>query len=572
MKPTTDARLSIELRDRFWAPRVARLRTHTLDVVLERLERQGAIDNFRRLAGRPELARRAMHFSDSDVFKWLEASILAGRSDLADPVIDLIERAQAPDGYVHTYYGTSGAPARWSDLDFGHEHYCFGHLIEACVAHHAVTGADRMLAIARRLADHLCEVFGSGRDERTDAHPEVELALCRLGAATGNERYVAHAAWAIEHRLTQAGTDLDRFVLGGHAVRALYLTSGIAEVALASGEERWTAAAKRLFDSMLREHAYPTGAVGARWLGESVGRPFEQPDAMAYAESCAAVAAAQLSERVWRLSRDPRALDQIELLLFNAVPCGVGAAGDSWFYSQPHAVHEVAADPNPWVYGFDYGLLMMREWFPARRHAWFDVPCCPPNLARAFAAVDRRVAEIDAASGDLLVHLPLACRVRGAGFDVEVEGDYPFDGALRVVVHAAPEGRAVRVRRPGWAGGAGHEVLARDGAVTLPVDWEWWTTDHRVEGAGASVHLRRGPIVYCIEGTDAPGADVRDLVVDPSLAPPAAFRRRTPHATTLHARWQGGTPVSEPAAVTPIPYADWANGGTTTMRLRFPVA
>jgi DUF1680 family protein len=387
MTPTMGEGLSVELRDRFWTPRIETLRTHTLDVVLERLERQGAIDNFRRLGGRPDLARRAMHFSDSDVYKWLEAAILAGRSDLAEPVVELIERAQASDGYVHTYYGTPGAPARWSDLDFGHEHYCFGHLMEAAVAHHAVTGSERLLAVATRLADHLCDTFGPGRDERTDAHPEVELALCLLAAATGTARYVEQAACVVERRLAVAGTDLDGFVLGGHAVRVLYLVSAIAEVALATGAARWTGAATRLFDAMVREHAYPTGAVGARWLGESVGRPFEQPDAMAYAESCAAVAATQLSARIWRLARDPRALDQIELLLFNAVPCGVGAAGDSWFYSQPQAVAEVAADPNPWVYGFDYGLLMMREWFPARRHAWFDVPCCPPNLARMYAAV-----------------------------------------------------------------------------------------------------------------------------------------------------------------------------------------
>ena len=566
----TGDRLSSELRDRFWAPRVAQLRTRTLDVVLERLEKQGAIDNFRRLVDRPELARRAMHFSDSDVFKWLEAAILAGRFDLADPVIDLVERVQSPDGYVHTYYGAAGHPARWSDLDFGHEHYCFGHLIEACVAHHDVTGSDRMLAVASRVADHLCDTFGSGRDERTDAHPEIELALCRLATVTGNARYVDHAAWAIERRLADAGTGVDGFVLGGHAVRALYLTSGIAEVALATGEPRWREAARRLFDALLREHAYPTGAVGARWLGESVGRPCEQPDTMAYAESCAAVAALQLSERVWRLSRDPRALDQIELLLFNAVPCGVGAGGDSWFYSQPQAVADIAADSNPWVYGFDYGLLMMREWFPARRHAWFDVPCCPPNLARAFAAVERRVAEVDTGSGDLLVHLPVACRVRGAGFHVEIEGGYPLDGAIRVVVHAAPRGRTVRVRRPGWAGGQGHESPAPDGCLTLPVDWAWWTTDHRVEG-GATVHLRRGPVVYCVEGAGVPaGADLRDLVVDPTLGPEKAFRRRRTRAATLHGRWEAHAP-SEPLAVTPIPYADWANGLPTTMRVRFPV-
>lgn len=562
--------MDVELADGFWAPRQAQLREHTLEVVLDRLERQGVVDNFRRLAGAldPDATpRRAMHFSDSDLYKWLEAAVLAGRFDLADPVIDLIVAVQRPDGYVHTHYGLEGQPSRYSDLDFGHEHYCFGHLIEAAVAHHGVTGSDRLLAVARRLGDHLVTTFGPGRDERTDAHPEVELALCRLAATTGEERYVDHAAWALEHRLAAAGSSLEDYALSGHAVRALYVASGIAEVALARGDERWTTAAARLFDLLVGRHAYPTGAVGGRWLGEMVGKAFEQPDAMAYAESCAAVAATQFCRRIWHLTGDARALDQAELLLFNAVPCGVGAGGDTWFYSQPQAVGEVAPDLNPWVYDFDYGMLMLAEWFPARRHDWFLVPCCPPNLARLFAGVDHHVAEVDAA-GDLLVHLPVASRISGDGWEVEVAGGYPADGEITVMVHEAPPRRQVRVRRPGWAGGSGHETLGTDGRVDLPVDWQWWTTDHRVEGAAGAVHLRRGPVVHCLEGVDHAGVDLREVVVDPTQPPATAFAVRPPPGALHHP--VGVAAPAAPLSATPVPYADWANRGTTTMRLRFP--
>lgn len=564
----------VELADGFWAPRQAQLREHTLDVVLARLEEQGVVDNFRRLAGGLDpvaVPRRAMHFCDSDLYKWLEAAVLAGRLDLAEPVVELVEAVQAPDGYLHTHYGVEGMPARYSDLEFGHEHYCFGHLIEAAVAHHSATGSGQLLDVATRLADHLVATFGPGRDERTDAHPEVELALCRLAAATGTERYVDHAAWALEHRLAAAGTTLEGYSLSGHAVRALYLASGVAEVALATGEERWALAARRQFDAMVGRHAYPTGAVGGRWLGEMVGRPYEQPDAASYTESCAAVAATQFSQRIWQLTGDPSALDQVELLLFNAVPCGVGAGGDTWFYSQPHAVDEVAPDLNPWVYDFDYGMLMLAEWFPARRHDWFLVPCCPPNLARQFASVHRHVAEVDAA-GDLLVHLPVASRIRGAGWDVEVGGGYPADGDVTVTVHASPgAGRSVRVRRPGWAGGAGHERLAAGTASSrfeLPVAWEWWTTSHRVEGGAGSVHLRRGPVVHCLEGVDHEGVDLRDVAVDPTSSVDTAFARRSsPPALHHPVRPVGG---DEPVVGRPVPYAEWANRGTTTMRLRFP--
>ncbi len=560
--------MDVELHDRFWKPRVAQLRETTLQVLHRRLEAQGVLDDFRRLAGAATGPRRAMHFSDSDLYKWLEAAALAGCVAWCDEVIDLIERVQAPDGYLHTYYGTEDAPARYTDLEFGHEHYCFGHLIEAAVAHHRVTGSHRLLEVAVRVADHLCDTFGPGRDERTDAHPEIELALCRIAAATGKARYVEQAAWTVEQRLRAAGTTLEGLRLGGHAVRILYLCSGIAEVALATGEGRWVDAARRLFGSMLDEHAYPTGAVGGRWLGEAIGKPFEQPDAMAYAESCAAVAAAQLCWRLWKLTADPRALDQLEMLLFNAVPCGVGAGGDTWFYSQPQAVAEVADDPNPWVYGFDYGQLMLREWFPARRHGWFDVPCCPPNLARMFAGVAGHVAEIDH-SGDLRIHLPIACRIRADGWDVTINGDYPEGGRIAITVHEAPPGRRVTVRRPGWAGGGGHQEPPGDGVIALPVAWQWWTTDQRVEGAAGAVHLRRGPVVYCAEGVDHPGLDLRELAVDPAEPPERAFVRRPPAGRGLH-HPAAPPPCGESVRVTMRPYSDWANRGTTTMRLRFP--
>ena len=575
------AGLEVELADGFWSPRQAQLREHTLEVQLNRLEEQGVVDNFRRLAGAADptaVPRRAMHFCDSDLYKWLEAAVLAGRLDLAEPVVDLVEAVQAPDGYVHTHYGVDGMPARYSDLDFGHEHYCFGHLFEAAVAHHSVTGSTRLLDVATRLADHLVATFGPGRDERTDAHPEVELALCRLAAATGNARYVDHAAWALEHRLAAAGSSLEAYALSGHAVRALYLSSGIAEVALATGDERWAGAVSRLFDRMVSVHAYPTGALGGRWLGEMTGRPYEQPDAASYTESCAAVAATQFSARVWRLTGDPRALDQVELLLFNAVPCGVGAGGDTWFYSQPHAVDEVGPDVNPWAYAFDHGMMMLAEWFPARRHGWFLVPCCPPNLARLFASVDRYAAEVDAV-GDLLVHLPVASRIRGGGWDVEVGGGYPADGVVSVTVHAAPgDDRTVRVRRPGWAGGSGracHDQVAAavgsPGRVDLSVDWQWWTTDHRVEGGAGRVHLRRGPVVHCLEGVDHGGVDLRDVVADPTRPPAEAFAVRPP-APALHHPVGAADDGAEPLAARPVPYAEWANRGTTTMRLRFPAA
>lgn len=566
--------LTVELADDFWAPRQRQLRDHTLPVVLERLERAGAVDAFRRLgAGGTAPERRGLWFSDSDLYKWMEAAAWARRLDLLDPVIDLIPRAQHPDGYLHTFYDAGpGSQPRYGDLAVSHELYCGGHLIEAALAHHATTGEAVLLDIARKWADHVCATFGPGRDERTDGHPEVELALARLASATGEARYLDHARWTIEAQLAAVGQSVDDVDLAGHAVKALYLASGIAEVAGATDDERWRTAAARLFTTLVDEHAYPTGGVGGRWLDESVGRPYELPDAMAYAESCAAVASVHFARRVWALTGDPRALDHVELLLYNAVPCGVGADGASWFYCQPHAVPEEAHESNPWVTPYEYGPSMLLSWSPPRRHRWFEVACCPTNLARMSATVHQHVAEVDDA-GDLLVHLPLAARLAGGGWDVEISGAYPDDGAVGVTVHAAPAEGTVRVRTPGWAGGDGHRAVDTGGRVDLPVADEWWETDHRVEGAAGTVFLRRGPVVHCVEGHDAPGVDLRRIVVDPTRPPGEAFGRRTATAEGLHHRAS-----VEPAPVDPlpglptVPYHQWANRGPTAMRYRFPRA
>ncbi len=423
----------VELHDGFWAPRQAQVRDHTLEVLLDRFESHGAIDNFRRLGGGPEAAsleHRGWWFTDSDAYKWMEASAWAGRFDLLEPVVAAVLGAQRSDGYLHSYYGDpldvpdggAAVQPRYSDLVTGHELYCFGHFIEAALAADSVGHDLGLLEAAVRLADHVGATFGPGLDERTDAHPEIELALVRLAARTGQERFVHLARWMIDTQLAAAGLTVATVDLAGHAVRALYLASGIAEVALATGAPDAVEATERLFATLVTQRSYETGAVGGRWLGEAAGRPYELPAAMSYAESCAAVAATQFCSRVHRLTGEVAALDQIEVLLHNAVPCGVGAGGDTWFYSQPHAVEPGATETNPWVIPFDYGQAMLLEWFPPRRHDWFEVTCCPPNLARMFAGAHHHVASLDASgAGELRVHLPLSCRITAPGWDVTVE-------------------------------------------------------------------------------------------------------------------------------------------------------
>ncbi|MGA2836589.1 MAG: beta-L-arabinofuranosidase domain-containing protein [Acidimicrobiales bacterium] len=564
--------LDVTLTDGFWAPRLDQLRDHTLPVLLERLEAHGVVDNLRRLSGPSTAGHRGLWFTDSDLYKWMEAAAWARRADLLDPIIEVVAGAAHADGYLHSFYDSGpGSQPRYLDLGSSHEWYCGGHLIEAALAHHETTGSDALLDPARRWADHLCATFGPGLDERVDAHPEVELALARLADRTGEERYLALSRWIIETQLDRAGLTLETVDLAGHAVKALYLASALAEVALCGAAPGYAEAAGRLFATMVEQRSYPTGAVGGRWLDESVGKPYELPAATAYAESCAAVAATQFCQRIWRLAGDPRSLEQAELLLYNAVPCGTGADGESWFYSQPHAVAEVAPESNPWAQPTEYQQQMLLQWFPARRHRWFDVTCCPTNLARIVASVDRYVGELTG-RGDLLVHLPLAARLTGGGWDVEVASGYPEDGRVRLTVHTAPEGAQVSVRVPGWAGGSGHVPVDPIRGLDLPIVPQWWETDHRVEGAGSTVFLRFGPVVHCVEGVDLPGVDLRSLVVDPTEPMDRAFAiRPSPPSGSLHVPVDDDPP--EPPTTTAVmttPYHAWANRGPTTMQLRFP--
>jgi DUF1680 family protein len=506
----------VELRDRFWSPRLAALRESTLPTLLERLEAHGVVEAFARVRMEQPPPRTTSWlgaiFCDSDLYKWIEAAALAGHGTLLEPLLEPVLRAQDADGYLHTFFGHDGRE-RYVDLDHGHELYCMGHFVEAAVSHHRATGRRDLLDAALRVGEHVAATFGPGRREQVDQHPEVELALCRLAAVGGGRSLVDLASWMLEQPLARSGLTLETVRPAGHAVRFLYFASGIAEVALATGDARWREAALRLWREVVDRHSYCTGAVGGRWMGEAIGRPYELDDETSYAESCAAVAMAQLTDRAWRLGGDPGCLDHLDTLLFNSLPAAIGADGASWCYSNALAFTG-DGEQNPWVLGFEYGPAMALRWFPPRRHGWFDVMCCPPNVARAFASVPSWVAETSVEVGrpTLLIRLPVACRVTGDEWDVELETDWPESGAVDVEVRRAPAGGRLCLRRPG----EGIEELATDAKsrLELPVRAGWCEARPELSAMSGKVFLRRGPVVYALDDRDLPGVDLRRLRID----------------------------------------------------------
>jgi DUF1680 family protein len=294
-------------------PRLRINRDVTLPAQHRYLEETGRLDNFRRAAGGLDVPFAGIYFNDSDVYKWLEAASWTLATDpnavydgaqllsqVVDGVIAEVAAAQGPDGYLDTYFTFDREPERWTNLRDLHELYCAGHLIQAAVAHHRATGKTSLLRVARGVADNICAVFGppeAGKRLGTGGHEEIEMALVELARDTGQRKYLDQARFFLDVRGqgTAGGDDyhqdhvpfreLDRMV--GHAVRAVYLNAGAADLYAETGDPALRAALDRLWKNLTTRQMYVSGGIGSRWRGEAFGDDYELPNARAYAETCA---------------------------------------------------------------------------------------------------------------------------------------------------------------------------------------------------------------------------------------------------------------------------------------------
>ncbi len=528
---------AVTLTDEFWAPRRRINREVTIPSQYRLLEETGRLDNFRRAAGQKAIPFQGRFFNDSDVYKWLESAswTLAtdhdpGLAAMAGTVVDLISAAQSPDGYLNTYFAFERAAERWTNVRDMHELYCAGHLIQAAVAHHRATGSDRLLTVARRLADHIDSVFGppeAGKRPTAPGHPEVEMALVELARTLGEPRYrqlaqflvdnrgrglIGGHEYHIDHRPLR---EMDR--LAGHAVRALYLCGGAADLCAESGEAALRMALDRLWNRMVARQIYVTGGLGARHDGEAFGDDYELPNARAYTETCAAIASVMWSWRMLALDGDARYADLLEMTLYNAVLPGLSLDGLAYFYVNPLA-----------------------DWGPAygRRRQWFDCACCPPNIARLLAYLPSLFYSLS--TEGVWLHLYAEGTARfdlpgGRMVTLIQHTHYPWDGEVTVDVEA--EGPlSLFMRIPAWCdAGARLEINGRPFAGTLIAGSyaelrRTWRPGDRVcltlpmpvrrvechpyvaDNAG-QVALLRGPLLYCVEGADNPGLDLRDLLL-----------------------------------------------------------
>lgn len=558
-----------------------------------RLEEHGVVDNFRRLAT-GEGERRGFWFSDSDLYKAMEAAALSLEShddpalrERLDRIAAAVVAAQAPDGYLHTQFEKE----RYQDISWTHELYCAGHFIEAAIAHRRATGDNRFFSAALRLADHLSAEFGPGMREQADGHPEIELALTALYRATGKDRYLDLARFflgRVDHRAMPR--------LTGHAVRALYYGCGLTDLVLETGDASARESLDRFWTSLVETGSYVTGGVGGRWVGESIGRPYELPNEGAYAETCGAAAAVMWSGRMLALTGDARYTDFAERALYNGFLAGVSLAGDEWFYVNRLAWNG-RAEVDPWGIGpMVFTAELMNS---ARRKPWYDVTCCPSNAVRLLASLPALVYGWSAAG--VWVHLYAASTLRwrtpaGRPLVLTQETRYPWEGTASIGIGVEePEEFSVFVRVPGWSrspsvyvngdetGGtvAGAYLEIRrvwSSGDELAIEWDdrpFYVESHpRIAENRGSLAIQRGPIVYCLEGIDNGDVDLFDVAVDPrerlawSDRPDllggvtvVTARGRILGATNgpLYARAGDRTLTERPVGLTAIPYYAWAN-------------
>jgi uncharacterized protein len=547
---------SVKLTNGFWAEREAVNHKISLKHGYAMLNKAGNLHNLRMAAGLESGSYRGMNFADENVFKWLEAlGWELGRSPddelqaLAEEVIPLVAAAQQPDGYLDSYYQVVEPQQKWSDLDFGHELYCAGHLIQAAIAFKRGSGDERLLQIACRLVDHVQTIFGPGKREGACGHPEVEMALVELFRLTGEKRYLDLAQFFVDQRgkkkMRGIGANGPQYHqdhapvrevegVAGHAVRQMYLASAVADLYMESGEPALLATSQRLWNDMTSGKLYITGGVGSRYDSEGFGESYELPADQCYCETCAAIGNYFWNWRMLLLSGESRYADLMERVLFNGILSSPGLDGSSYFYVNPLMLRNgryVRLSTNP-----------DQEHKTLGRPEWHSVSCCPPNVMRLLASLSSYFVTHDETGiqihqfGNLEVSVPLSGQT-SAVFTVETE--YPWQGRVKLTIReSGDQPWKLSLRLPGWCRRFdlkinGQEVQGSLQKGYLTVERTWQTgdvvetdlampaflveADPRVDGTRDCVAIQRGPIVYCLEEHDQePGVNLLDVKIDPS--------------------------------------------------------
>lgn len=626
---------AVQIEDNFWSPRQKAGRTRTLDHVYAELEQTGCIRNFDIAAGKVQGKFGGPWWADSDVYKWIEGAsytlALHPEPKLAarvDGLIAKIAAAQQKDGYIDTFVQLVEPDMRWRNLAFFHELFCAGSLYEAAVAHNQATGKRTLLDVALKNADYVDSTFGPGKKDGIPGHEEVELALVKLYRLTGEKRYLRLAEYFVNSRgqkpsiferqyeqlpsprtVELLGQKMDvkyfykRFFLidpskfntsysqdnqpvreqrdaVGHAVRAMYLYSGMADLAYETSDQGLFDALLHLHDSVTLRRMYVTGGIGPSEHNEGFSADYDLPNENAYQETCASQGMILWNYRMLKLTGDARYADVMELSLYNALAAGVSLSGDLFCYVTP---------------------LASRGDF--KRVPWFGVPCCPTTIARFLPSLGKYI--YNQSADGLWVNLYISGRMNaklpGGNVTLAQTSDYPWEGDVKFQVTAdKPQEFTLHLRVSGWcvnptfrvSGEAvsppivkGYARIRRTWSsgdtaeVSLPMRIERLEANPNVLQDRGKTALRRGPLIYCLEQVDQE-APLQNIVLPPSAQLEAQFEHslfggvmfikgqaqvieRDNWDRDLYrpVRTVQGTPVQIKA----VPYGIWGNRGLGRM-------
>ena len=612
----------VNITDNFWKPKIDKVATVTIPVCIDQTEvKTPRIKNFERVARKKGEPHEGIFYDDSDVFKALEAMSYslkthpsAEMEKKCDEWIDKIEAAQQPDGYLNTWYTLKGLQDRYTDMSM-HEDYNAGHMIEAGVAYFNATGKRKLLDVCIKWADHFDALFGPGKKDWVTGHQELELALVKLYKTTKDEKYLKLADWLLSERgkrLAKGYTWTDwkdtayaqdvvpvkeQKEITGHAVRAMYMYTGAADVASQTGDAGYMKAMRTVWEDVVYRNMYITGGIGSAGSNEGFSVDYDLPNEQAYCETCASVGMVFWNQRMNSLTGNAEYMDVLERSLYNGALDGLSLSGDRFFYGNPLASR---------------GQHQRRE--------WFGTACCPANIARLVASLGDYIyaKSNDAIYVNLFVGSNTTIALKNGNVDVKMETNYPWDGKVKLMIDPSKKSKfKIYIRVPGWykdevapgdlystggddvvpdyyafmLNGKAVKSVYENGYAIVEAEWkkgdildvdfpmEVKVVEARVElkQDNNRIAIQRGPIVYCVEGADNNGKAWNIIIPEDTKFETIDYKVLNENVKALTAEVpvvivnEDGTSLrTEKKKIIAIPYYTWANRGKNEMQVWLP--
>lgn len=612
---------SVRVTDNFWGQRLKASREVTIPLAFGKCEETGRYENFVKAAHPSDTYKvEGFSFDDTDVYKTIEGASYSLQTypnkkleKYIDSVLVIVAAAQEPDGYLYTARTMNpkhphnwAGKKRWEAVEnLSHEFYNLGHMVEGAVAYYQATGKRNFLDIAIKYADCVCQAIGEGADQKklVPGHQIAEMALVKLYLTTGNRKYLDQAKFFLDARGYTSRRDaysqahkpvVEQDEAVGHAVRAVYMYSGMADVAAITGDSSYIKAVDKIWDNIVSKKTYITGGIGARHAGEAFGNNYELPNLSAYCETCAAIGNVYMNYRLFLLHGDAKYFDVLERTLYNGLISGVSLDGGSFFY------------PNPLASNGGYS-----------RKPWFGCACCPSNISRFIPSLPGYVYAIK--ENEVYVNLYLSNRaelkVNKKKIVLEQETSYPWNGDICLKIAQGSQEFAMKLRIPGWVRGEvlpsdlyayaddqklnyqvsvnGQEVKSEldNGYISIARRWKKGDViemhfdmlprlvkaNRKVTDDRGRVAVERGPLVYCAEWADNKFNVHTGLlnqhpqfrvVEKPELL--NGINQITTEAQALSYD-KAGKLVTKDVVLTLIPYYAWAHRGEGEMDVWLPI-